>query len=82
MRNLCRAAGIELSVDASRGKGSHQALIFRDSKTGAAHSIVIAGHKEISPGVQREAIRYVSGLTTRVELAAAIKRVLEQYFKS
>jgi hypothetical protein len=63
------------------GKGSHQGLVFRDRKTGENVRIVISGDKEISPGVQREVLKFLRGLATRLALAEAVRRILEAVFK-
>lgn len=56
-------------------------MLFRDRATGEEVKIVIAGHKDISPGVQRGALRYLRELATRVALAEALRRILEAVFE-
>ena len=77
---MCDANGIDLTV-ISAGRGSHQALLFRDRASGDKVKIVIAGHKEISAGVQRGALRYLRELATRVALAEELRRILEAVFE-
>lgn len=72
LKALCRDHGLELSEVTKRGKGSHRSLLFRDPKTGEAVSLVIAGHEEISPGVQRGLLEYVRTLAGRIALGVAI----------
>jgi len=78
LRHLCNANGIEVTV--VHAKGSHVALIFEDRKTGKTVRIVIAGHGEISPGVQRNSLKYLGDLATRVALAEIVRRILETIF--
>lgn len=81
LRHLCKANGIELAADPSRGKGSHVALIFREIKSGKAVSFVIAGGNTISPGVQRNILKYLTDLATKVAFAEVVRRLLEYLFK-
>ncbi len=80
LRRICDANGIELLV-LPAGKGSHLALLFQDRASGDKIKIIIAGHKDISAGVQRGALRYLRDLATRVALAEALRRILEAVFK-
>ncbi len=80
LRRICDANGIDLTV-ISAGKGSHRALLFRDRASGDKVRIVIAGHKEISPGVQRGALKYLRKLATHVALAEALRRIFEAVFE-
>ncbi len=75
----CIANGIELSV--IRAKGSHRGLIFEDRKRGRTIRIVIAGHGEISPGVQRNSLKYLGGLATRDAFAELVRKILEAVFR-
>ncbi len=80
LRRLCKKHGIELTVSTKRGRGSHQALIFQDHETGEAISVVIAGHDEISPGVQRELLNTVGGLAARVTIGETVRDIFEEIF--
>lgn len=77
LRKLCRSYGLEVTEDRARGPGSHTGLIFSDRETGIRLTLVIPGKKEISPGVQRNALKYFADLGTRVALAEIIRRILE-----
>ena len=79
LRRLCDANGIDVTV--VPGKGSHRGLIFEGRKSGQKVRIVISGGKEISPGVQRGALRYLGDLAVRVALAQVLRKIFEVVFK-
>jgi predicted RNA binding protein YcfA (HicA-like mRNA interferase family) len=80
LKQLCKSHGIELVVLSTRGKGSHQGLVFKDPKTGQSVTLTIANHKEISPGVQREVLKYAASLAPRLALGEAVRLILERLF--
>jgi hypothetical protein len=80
LRHMCKARGIEVSVDTSGGKGSHQGLLFHDPKTNEYVRLVIPGHKELSPGVQRKTLETMGRLAIRVGLATVIREILRHIF--
>jgi hypothetical protein len=82
LSRLCKEHGLELTRLPAKGKGSHQGLLFRDPKTNQSVVLVIPGHKELSPGVQRETLKYTAGLGIRVSLALIIREILKRIFKS
>ena len=55
-----RSRGLELCEEPDAGSGSHGSLIFVRSSGGKPLRIVLAYSREISPGVQRSILRYVS----------------------
>ncbi len=77
-RKLCKRHGITLDVIA--GKGSHRGLIFTDDSTGEKVKIVLAGGKEISPGVQRGALEYLRTMADASRIAEVAKDILEAVF--
>ena len=77
LKRLCKTHGIEFNI--VPGRGSHQGLVFHDPKEGTYISITIAGHKEISPGVQRQTLKYI-GQISKIALAVSVKKILEQIF--
>ncbi|WP_298240284.1 hypothetical protein [uncultured Bradyrhizobium sp.] len=80
LRAVCRKHGLELELDEARGKGSHRALRFRDPDTGEEISIVIPGHKAVSPGVQREILIYLAKVAAKVTIAEIVKAIFERLF--
>lgn len=82
IRSVCGANGIDVEVIPEKGKGSHRGLLFEDRKTGKSVRIVISGDKEISPGVQRNALKYLRELAVRAAPAEVVRRILEAIFKS
>ena len=80
LKALCREHGLEFSVVSGKGKGSHQGLLFRDPKTDEAVTLTIAGHDEISAGVQRELLRYVRGPGLRAALGGILRVIFERLF--
>jgi len=81
LRRLCRAQRLELELDRAAGKGSHQAIIIRDARNGLYVKFVIPGHDEVSPGVQRNVLKYVAGLTPRNPVAQSVQLILEELFE-
>ena len=82
LRRLCAANGIDFSIEPVRGGGSHRAAVFTDPNTGRGFSFTFPAGKEISPGVQRHAIRYVESLIGKAPRAEIVKRILESVFSS
>ncbi len=80
LRTLCRRNGIIVTIVPKDGPGSHQGLIFEDSKTGQKIRIVIAGKKDISPGVQRNVLKYLSEKSGNVAIAKIVKKIFESIF--
>jgi predicted RNA binding protein YcfA (HicA-like mRNA interferase family) len=78
---LCKELQIDLTVEPARGKGSHQGLVFTDPTTGNSVTITIPGTKDVSPGVQREILKYLAGLATHVVLAEIIRELLERILR-
>ncbi len=62
LRTIADRIGIEVTVVAGRGKGAHQALLFRDTKSNETVSITISTKSSITPGVQRALLRYLAGM--------------------
>ena len=56
----CPARGLALEEDADAGAGSHGSLIFYGAANTTPLRLVLAYSREISPGVQRGMLRYVS----------------------
>ena len=56
----CKARGLILVEDPDAGGGSHGSLNFDSVSGGKSLRLVIAYAREISPGVQRGMLRYVS----------------------
>ncbi len=80
LKRLCRKNGVEVEVILDDGKGSHCGILFRDMATGQEVKIVIPGHKEISPGVQRELLKYLAGIAVRIALAETVRAILHGLF--
>jgi hypothetical protein len=80
LKRLCRQHGIEVIEDRARGKGSHHGLIFRDPKTNESVLLVIPSQKEISPGVQREVLKYVASIGIHVAVAEIVQEILRRLF--
>jgi predicted RNA binding protein YcfA (HicA-like mRNA interferase family) len=80
LRRLCGKRGIEVLEEPDKGKGSHRGLIFRDTATGEVVPVVISGHKDISPGVQRELIKYLKSIASRVTIAEIVRIILQNLF--
>ena len=80
LKHLCRKRGIEVEVLLDAGKGSHRGIQFRDKKTGEVVRVVIAGHKDISPGVQRDIVKYLASIS-KIAVAEAVRAILEGLFK-
>jgi hypothetical protein len=81
VKRQCRRNGIEFLHDPGRGKGSHQSIVFRDPAGGAHVRVVIPGHRELSPGVQRNVLQYLAGLVAQRPLAGLAHQILEQIFR-
>ena len=77
LRDLCKANGIEMTII----PGNHPGVILRDPKTDQKIRFVIAGGREISPGVQRGIINYIRDIAPRVALAEIVRRILEELSK-
>jgi hypothetical protein len=75
---LCRAHGLEVELQRAKGKGSHQALIFCDPRSGARVPLVIAGGQDISPGVQRKVLSYLRTLAGRLAAAEAARALADR----
>ena len=56
----CPARGLALEEDADAGAGSHGSLIFHGASDTDPLRLVLVYSREISPGVQRGMLRYVS----------------------
>jgi hypothetical protein len=80
LNRRCRQSGLELVRIPSKGKGSHQGLVFRGHSEGSL-KVVIPGHCDLSPGVQRELLRYVLEQTTRTSIAVEIYDILADLFQ-
>jgi hypothetical protein len=77
LKRVCGRNGIDLEIETA--KGSHKGLRFREVATGKEVRIVIPGHKQLSPGVQRAILNYLKGLS-RVGLVEVIRGILENVF--
>jgi methionine salvage enolase-phosphatase E1 len=81
LRVLSKEAGLDFVVLKSKGKGSHQALIFQMHEGGERLQLIIPGHSEISPGVQRSMISYVEQQHQRgIGIATIIGEILSAVF--
>jgi hypothetical protein len=76
----CKRRGIEFEIDRDRGPGSHQGLRYRDPASRQDVGVVIPGHKEISPGVQRAVIEYFRSIAPRAPLADVVRSILHEVF--
>lgn len=81
LRRHCRRNGIEFVHDPGRGKGSHQSIVIRDTKTRAHVRFVITGHRELSPGVQRSVLQYLGEQAAHNAVAGSAYKILEQIFR-
>ncbi len=79
LNRRCRRNVIELHV--LPAKGSHIALIFESPKGKEQFRIVLSGGKEISPGVQRNILKYVEKLASKLALAAVVRKILKALFE-
>jgi predicted RNA binding protein YcfA (HicA-like mRNA interferase family) len=73
---LCAESDVELKIE--RKRGSHLGLIIRDPKTDQKVTLVIARHKEVSPGVQREILKHATWLASRVALGELVREIIER----
>jgi hypothetical protein len=82
IRRDCTANGIDVIVVPEMGKGNHRGLVFQDRETGDTLRVVVSGHKEISPGVQRGVVKYLRDRAGPTLLSESVGRILEAIFKS
>jgi hypothetical protein len=80
LNRWCKRSRLELVRVPSKGKGSHQGLVFRRQSEGSL-TVVIPGHCDLSPGVQRELLRYVLEQTARVSIAVEVYDILACLFQ-
>jgi hypothetical protein len=71
-KELCKKHGIAFELIKEKGKGSHQALLFKDITTNESVKIVIAGGDQISPGVQRGILKYLREVSRAVKVAEVV----------
>jgi hypothetical protein len=76
IRALSRERGLEMAED--QKSGSHKGLIIRDETSGERITVVIADHREISPGVQREVLKFLAGRAAHSELAKAAYEIFKR----
>lgn len=80
----CGARGLALEEAADAGAGSHGSLLFHGASGTSPLRLVLVYSREISPGVQRGMLRYVSqqvevrSSTADRGLAKAVLELLEE----
>ncbi len=81
LKRICAENGIDVIVVTRVGSGSHVGLIFKSRETGETVKLVFSGDRDISPGMQRNILRYVSEIVTVVSFAQLLHRILEKIFR-
>jgi hypothetical protein len=79
LRALCRQNSVELIEEDK--PGSHKGLIIRDDKTGESVTLVIADRREVSPGVQRQILKYLGKQAARLAIAETVREIFEEIVK-
>lgn len=86
LRKICKDSGLELTVNAGLGKGSHQSVIITDPKS-CEHVRIIVTEDEWSPVVQRSILRHlttmggrVSGVAAKAILVEAVRQIFKTLF--
>jgi len=80
LNRVSKRNGLSFERLPRKGAGSHQGIVFRAVATSETVTVVIPGHSDLSPGVQRELIRYVRGIVDRAPAAALVLEVLTVVF--
>jgi hypothetical protein len=76
LRQSCKDSKLKLEIE--NKKGSHKGLVIQDPETNQSVTLVIAGHGKVSPGVQREIIRFLASKAARVALAEVIREIVQR----
>ncbi|MEL6530576.1 MAG: hypothetical protein AAFQ27_11485 [Pseudomonadota bacterium] len=80
IRKACRKNGIEFEERGARGGGSHGSWYFTGSD-GKPVRLVVSHGKEISPGVQRSALCYLTDRMVDGTVREANKELMETLFE-
>lgn len=75
---MCRENDLEMTKHPARG--SHMSIVIKNPQTDQSITFVITSHKEVSPGVQREVLKYVGSIAGRLALGELLHDILKRLF--